>query len=113
MRVAQFYLKLTPEEYLEYYQRKKHYVRVRTYQGYSIQFKAEHLRQFITRNGIDGVFEITFDASNRFQALHQLKSAFSASPSSASPSSPSSDTSSSSQPYSPNQRPRGGFKTSI
>ena len=110
MRVAQFYLKLTPEEYVEYYQRKKTYVRVRTYQGYSIQFKAEHLRQFITRNGIDGVFEITFDSSNRFQSLHQLKSAFSSSPASSPSSSPSS---SSAQSYSPNQRPRGGFKTSI
>lgn len=105
MRVAQFYLKLTPDEYIEYYQRKKQYVRVRTYQGYSIQFKAEHLRRFITRNGIEGVFEISFDGANRFQSLTQLKSAFTA----------NSDTSSqsSSEPYSPNRRPRGGFKTSI
>ena len=105
MRVAQFYLKLTPEEYVEYYKRQKQYVRVRTYQGYSIQFKAEHLRQFITHNGIDGIFEISFDHLNRFQSLTLLKSNFIAN-------SPSSSDSSSS-PYSPNQRPRGGFKTSI
>ena len=110
MRSAQFYLKLTPEEFLEYYQRTKHYVRVKTYQGYSIQFKAEHLRQWITRNGIDGVFQINFDDSNRFVSLVQIQSAFHQ-PSSSSPHSSSKPSSSSA--YSPNQRPRGGFKKSI
>ena len=111
MRVAQFYLKLTAEEFLEYYQRKKQYVRVRTYQGYSIQFKAEHLRPSITRNGIDGVFEITFDQHNRFVSLIQVQSYLHSS--SAGSAITSQENPPSSRSYSSNQRPRKGFNKSI
>ena len=69
MRTAHFYLKLKPEELLEYYQGHKHFVRVRTYEGYSIQFRAEHLRRWVKKQGIHGEFEITFDDHNHFAGL--------------------------------------------
>ena len=69
MRAAHFYLKLSPEELLEYYQGRKSYVRVRTYEGYSIQFRAEHLRQWVTSIGIHGEFQIRFDDHNKFVGL--------------------------------------------
>ena len=69
MRTAHFYLKLKPEELLEYYQGHKHFVRVRTYEGYSIQFRAEHLRRWVKKQGIHGEFEITFDDQNHFAGL--------------------------------------------
>ena len=70
MKSAHFYLKLSPEELLEYYQGHKRYVRVRAYEGYSIQFRADHLRQWVKPNGIHGEFEIRFDAQNKFSGLY-------------------------------------------
>lgn len=72
MTSARFYLKLTPEQLLEYYQGFKKYVRVDTFQGYSIRFRAEHLRRWVTKNGIDGVFEIRFDEFRNFKELVQV-----------------------------------------
>ena len=69
MRAAHFYLKLHPEELLEYYQGHKRFVRVSTYEGYSIQFRAEHLRAWVTPAGIHGEFEIRFDDQNKFAGL--------------------------------------------
>ena len=69
MRAAHFYLKLHPEELLEYYQGHKRFVRVKTYEGYSIQFRAEHLRAWVTSAGIHGEFEIRFDDQNKFAGL--------------------------------------------
>ena len=70
MRVAHFYLKLRPEELLEYYQGSKRFVRVQTHEGYSIQFRAEHLRAWVTPLGINGEFQIRFDDQNKFAGLH-------------------------------------------
>ena len=70
---AYFYLKLTTEEFLEYYQGYKIFVRVRTYQGFTIKFRAEHLRQWVTPLGIDGEFEIVFDKHNQFVSLRRLR----------------------------------------
>jgi len=70
MRTAHFYLKLRPEELLEYYQGHKRFVRVSTYEGYSIQFRAEHLRTWVTPAGIHGEFEIRFDDHNKFVGLY-------------------------------------------
>ena len=69
MRYAHFYLKLSPDELLEYYQGHKKYVRVSTYQGYSLQFRAEHLRQWVKAYGINGEFRISFGDNNKFAGL--------------------------------------------
>ena len=71
---ARFYLRLTPEQLLEYYHGQKQFVRVQTLEGFSIQFRAEHLRRWVTHVGIDGVFEIRFDDQNRFVDLRLLTS---------------------------------------
>lgn len=106
MRAAQFYLKLKPEELLEYYQGRKRFVRVRTYQGYSIQFRAEHLRRWVTPEGIHGEFEIRFDQHNKFAGLDQYRSFIAAQPSGAGQQSKTEATAT------PLRRQRG-FKTSI
>ena len=66
---ARFYLKLSPENLLEYYQGRKQFVRVQTFQGYSLRFRAEHLRRWVTPHGIDGVFELRFDENRSFKEL--------------------------------------------
>ena len=110
MRTAHFYLKISPEELLEYYQGYKKFVRVRTYQGYSLQFRADHLRQWVKPYGINGEFEIRFDQNNKFAGLVLYREFGQVSNTSKSQSSavPSNSTA----PTGPNQRPRG-FKTSI
>ena len=106
MKSVRFYLKLTPETLLEYYQGGKRFVRVKTYAGYSIQFRAEHLRAWVTHQGIDGEFEITFDHSNSFHSLFMVRSALGAIPIQAG--------SKSNPPITHmGQRPRGGFKKSV
>jgi hypothetical protein len=116
MKNAHFYLKLSPDELLEYYQGYKKYVRVRTFEGYSIQFRAEHLRQWVKPYGINGEFEIRFDSNNKFAGLfiyRDLSSgAIASSVSTKQPTPPTSDSANASVPSGPNQRPRG-FKTSI
>ena len=101
MRSARFYLKLNPEELLQYYQGLKKFVRVTTYSGFSLQFRAEHLRSLITHEGINGEFEITFDDYNKFQAIRRV--------------SPRGGDKSSNagEPMHSGRRPRGGFSTSI
>lgn len=106
MKSVRFYLKLSPELLLEYYQGGKRFVRVKTYAGYSIQFRAEHLRAWITHQGIDGEFEITFDHTNSFHSLSMVSSALSVTPIHTVSKSNSSITRM-------GQRPRGGFKKSV
>ena len=118
MRVAHFYLKLKPEELLEYYQGHKRFVRVQTYEGYSIQFRAEHLRAWVTPVGIHGEFQIRFDDQNKFAGLALYRDFTGAYGSAIKGSAPSSAATSSSQPSlnppapGPRQRPRG-FNKSI
>lgn len=113
MRIAHFYLKLRPEELLEYYQGLKSFVRVRTYEGYSIQFRAEHLRRWVSPIGIHGEFQIQFDDQNKFVglALHRdLSGTLNTSNTNSIANSPT--TINHSPPSSPHQRPRG-FNKSI
>ncbi len=69
---VQFYLKLTKEEFLAYYQGHKMFVRVRTHQGFTIQFRAKHLRQWVTLDGVEGEFEIIFDKGKQFVSIKML-----------------------------------------
>lgn len=71
---ARFYLRLTPDQLLEYYHGHKQFVRVQTFEGFSIQFRADHLRRWVTHIGIDAVFEIRFDDERRFVDLRPISS---------------------------------------
>ena len=115
MRHAHFYLKLTPDELLEYYQGHKKYVRVRTYEGYSLQFRADHLRNWVKPHGINGEFRISFGDNNKFAGLTLYRDYGSIEANKAIAGKKNSKQGATSQkpiPKGPNQRPRG-FKTSI
>ncbi len=73
MQSLRFSLRLNTLELLQYYQGQKKLVRVMTYSGRSLQFKADHLRPFVTKSGINGEFEIYFDEQNNFLKLTQIK----------------------------------------
>ena len=115
MRHAHFYLKLSPDELLEYYQGHKKYVRVRTYEGYSLQFRADHLRKWVKPYGINGEFRSSFGDNNKFAGLTLYRDYGSTGSTKATANKLSAKQGGQRQkttPNGPNQRPRG-FKTSI
>ena len=58
-------LSIPADEYLAYYRHEADQVMARSVDGRSIQFPASALRRYVTRGGINGLFEIVVDADNR------------------------------------------------
>jgi len=67
-----FYLNLTREQALRYYQGTARAIAVTTTNGQKLQFPAEHIRPFIGQTGISGYFSIQFDQDNKLIGLKQL-----------------------------------------
>jgi hypothetical protein len=67
-----FFLNLSPERYLRYYQGAASAVSAVSVDGRRLQFPAEHLRPFVTRNGVRGEFILRFDDQNRFVGLERV-----------------------------------------
>lgn len=66
-----FYLHLTKQEILPYYQGQAQTIVVTTTQGLTVQFPAMHIRQFVTNSGIDGYFRLE-TKQNKFFSLTKL-----------------------------------------
>ncbi len=64
----QFHLAIPPEEMVKYYHGTQ-WVYAQAVDGRRVQFPANRLQPFITRDGIYGQFQIAFDDQNRFVAL--------------------------------------------
>lgn len=67
-----FYLNLSQEQALRYYQGSARFVVVTAENGQRIQFPAEHIRSFIGESGIQGWFSITFDDDNKLIAINRI-----------------------------------------
>lgn len=65
-------IKISAEEYLKSYSGLARTVATRSRDGRRIRFPAGILRPFVTRNGIEGSFVITFDEEKKFQDIHKL-----------------------------------------
>ena len=65
-------LAISAEEYLAYYQGSAQAVVARSDDNKIIQFPASAIRKFVTRDGIHGTFEITFDENNKLIAIHPI-----------------------------------------
>ncbi|PCJ32921.1 MAG: hypothetical protein COA90_01415 [Gammaproteobacteria bacterium] len=72
MTELKFYLKVSREQALQYYQGSIRSVIVTSTQGKRIQFPAEHIRPFINQQGIEGYFSIQFDNDNKLVGLKRL-----------------------------------------
>jgi len=68
----QFYLNISREQALRYYQGTARVVVVTTTTGQKLQFPAEHIRAFIGEKGIEGQFSIQFDDNNKLVGLNKL-----------------------------------------
>jgi len=67
-----FQLSITAETFAAYYRGRVQQVQVRSSDGRLVRFPASALRPFLTRAGIDGVFELTFDQRGRLVDLNRL-----------------------------------------
>lgn len=73
MQTVTVRLEISPERFQAYYQGVVEYVVARSTDGRTIQFPARVLRPFISYQGIQGTFEITFDARMKFQSIRRAK----------------------------------------
>jgi hypothetical protein len=71
-RVVRFTLRIPSDEYLAYYEGSARAVVVNSSDGRNIQFPAEHLRRFVTHDGIQGTFEMEFDEKNKFVNVRRI-----------------------------------------
>ena len=71
-RKLRFRLAITAQEYLSYYQGSAQVVVARSEQNQTIRFPASAIQQFVTRDGVFGKFEITFDENNKLIGIQSV-----------------------------------------
>ncbi len=69
----EFQLRITADQYLDYYRGTARHVIVRCTAGQNVQFPASLLQQFVTTDGITGTFALTCDDQLRNSRLERLK----------------------------------------
>ena len=69
-----FSLAIPAEKYLAFYQGKAQDIVARSDDNRNIRFPAGAIRNFLTRDGIFGVFDIHFDANNKLIRVERVGS---------------------------------------
>jgi uncharacterized protein DUF2835 len=72
MKRYEFNLRITADQYLDYYRGTVRQVVARCSTGQTVQFPASLLQQFVTTEGICGRFVLTCDEDNRNSRLERL-----------------------------------------
>ena len=72
MQRMRFSLNISAEQYQSYYVGSARFVRVEADDGRSLKFPASELRRFVTHDGIQGRFEITFDKQQKLLGLERI-----------------------------------------
>ena len=72
MQELRFFLNISAEDYLRYYQGRANFVWAISHDGRRLQFPAEHLRRFIRHDGVKGEFALRFDANHKFLDLQRI-----------------------------------------
>jgi hypothetical protein len=73
MNRNEFHLRITADQYLDFYRGTVRHVMVRCTTGPNVQFPASLLQQYVTQGGIRGHFVLTCDQDNRNSRLERLK----------------------------------------
>ena len=73
MNRFEFHLRITADQYLDYYRGTVRHVIVRCATGENVQFPASLLQQFVAQDGIHGDFALTCDENNRNPCLQRVK----------------------------------------
>jgi hypothetical protein len=74
MNRYEFHLRISADQYLDYYRGTVRHVIVRCATGQSVQFPASLLQQFVTPVGIHGDFALTCDEQHRNPRLERMRS---------------------------------------
>lgn len=69
---ATFSLKISKQSYLQYYQGSANSIVVKDVSGKIIRFPASMVREFVTHNGIHGIFCIKYDENHKFISIEQI-----------------------------------------
>ncbi|MDT8383864.1 MAG: DUF2835 domain-containing protein [Gammaproteobacteria bacterium] len=72
MHEYRFHLAIPAEEYLAYYEGVMRAVVVSLASGQRLQFPAESLRPFVSREGVYGEFVMRVDGQNRLQGIERV-----------------------------------------
>lgn len=64
---------ISADEYLKHYQVAGAIVMTKSRDGRRVQFPASILQRYVTHQGIDGSFEITFDSAGKFSGIRRLR----------------------------------------
>jgi len=67
-----FRLAISAQKYLAYYEGSVHAVVVTLANGQHLQFPAESLRPFVSREGVYGEFVLRVDANNKLQGIERI-----------------------------------------
>ena len=68
-----FRLAISAEEYLAYYRGSAQDIVARSDDNKIVRFPASAIRKFVTRDGIFGSFEITFDENNKLIGIQPIE----------------------------------------
>lgn len=74
MNRYEFHLRISPEQYLDYYRGMVRHVVARCASGQTVQFPASLLQRFVTQEGIHGDFVLTCDEHHKNASLKRLDS---------------------------------------
>ena len=72
MNEVRFYLNISADEYLRYYQGEARFVTVIGRDGRRVQFPANRLRPFVRHDGVRGEFVLRFDAQHKFVEMLRI-----------------------------------------
>ncbi len=71
-RRIRFRLAISADDYLAFYQGSAQEVVARSDDNRVVRFPADAVRKFVTRSGIHGHFEMTFDQNHKLIEIRQL-----------------------------------------
>ena len=72
MNEIRFYLNMSSQEYLRYYQGNIDSIIVTLDDGRRIQFPAKALQKYVDSNGVRGAFRILFNENNKMTVLERV-----------------------------------------
>ncbi len=72
MNRYEFQLRISPDQYLNYYRGTVRHVIARCTTGQNVQFPANLLQKFVSPEGISGNFVLTCDANNKCIDLQRI-----------------------------------------
>ena len=67
-----FALKISADQYLSYYQGVSRRISTISVDGLRIEFPAQNIQRFLTRDGIQGMFEMELSPENKFIGIKKI-----------------------------------------